>query len=100
MFDDDLKCDLAYAWSLPAHPTFEKKMQLITVAIDEASLSPLHDYPSCHVFYFKRKIRDIVRVSNFIMFAIIIPLIIVSRNVSQFTACKWRRHHQPSSMVM
>ena len=96
-FDDDLKRDLVYAWSLPAHPTFKRKMKLIAVAIDEAVLSPLYDYPSCHVFYFKRKIRDVIRVSDIIMFSIKIHLIIFSRNVLRFTACKWRQHHQPSS---
>ena len=68
-FDDDFKCDIVYAWSLPAHPTFKRKMKLIAVAIDEAVLSPLYDYPSCHVFYFKCKICDVVQVSDIIMFA-------------------------------
>jgi len=78
MFDNDLNCDLAYAWSLPAHPIFERKMELIAVAIDKVALSPLCDYPSCQVFYFKCKIHDIVQVSDIIMFTIKIHLIIFS----------------------
>jgi len=81
MFNDDLNHDLAYAWSLPAHPIFERKMKLIAAAIDEVMKSPLHDYPSCQVFYFKCKICDVIQVSNIIMFAIKIHLMIFSRNV-------------------
>ena len=65
-FDDDLKHDLDYAWSLSAHPTFEKKMKLIAVAIDDAVISPMHGYPNCQIFYFKHKIRDVVQVSNIV----------------------------------
>ena len=96
-FNDNLDHDLAYVWSLPPHPTFERKMELIVVAIDEAALSPLHNYPTCQVFYFKHKICDIIRVSDIVMFAIRIHLIVFSRSVLRFIVCKWRWHHQPRS---
>ena len=62
-FDKELRDDFIYAWSLPTHPTFERKMAVIKAAIDEAAASPHHDYPRCRVFYFTRKIHDAVRVS-------------------------------------
>ena len=65
-FDDELKDDFIYAWSLPPHPTFEWKMSLIKAAIDEAVASPPYDYPHSQVFCFMRKIREVVRVSFFL----------------------------------
>jgi hypothetical protein len=50
-------------------------MKLIAAAIDEVALSPLHDFPNCQIFYFKRKICDVVQVRN-IIFAMKIHLII------------------------
>ena len=64
IFDDDLCRDLAYAWSLPTHPTFERKIELIKAAIDDAITSPLQVYPpASQVLYFMRKIREVIRVS-------------------------------------
>jgi hypothetical protein len=62
-FDDDLKHDFAFAWSLPPHPTFERKMASIKVAVDEAVASGPWDYPRCRIFNFVRRIGDAVRVS-------------------------------------
>ena len=62
-FDDDLKHDFAFAWSLPPHPTFKRKMVIIKAAIDEAASGPC-DYPRCRIFYFVWKISDAVRVSR------------------------------------
>ena len=70
-FDDKLKDDFIYAWSLPVHPTFENKMVLIKAAIDEAAASPPHDCPQTLVFYFTHKIHQAVRVSALIK---IVPL--------------------------
>ena len=98
-FNNDLDHDLAYMWSLPPHPTFERKIELIAVAIEKVALSPLHNYPTCQVFYFKCKICDIIWVSDIVMFAIRIHLIVFSRSILQFIVCKWRWHHQPSSTV-
>lgn len=64
IFDDNLYRDLDYAWSLPVHPTFEQKIELIKAAIDEAIRSPRQDNPASQVLYFTRKIREVVRVSN------------------------------------
>jgi hypothetical protein len=64
-FDDKLRDNFLYAWSLPTHPTFERKMVLIKAAIDEAAASPPLDYPRCWVFYFMCKIHDAVQVSSF-----------------------------------
>ena len=62
-FDDKLKGDFIYAWSLPAYPTFENKMALIKVAMDEAVASPPHDCLQTLVFYFTHKIHEAVQVS-------------------------------------
>ena len=62
-FDDKLKDDFFYAWSLPPHPTFEEKMLLIKAAINEAAALPPYDYPQCQVFYFTQKIHEVVQVS-------------------------------------
>ena len=62
-FDNDLKLDFQYAWSLPPHPTFERQMASIKAAIDEAAAYGPWDYPRCRIFYFVRKISDAVRVS-------------------------------------
>jgi hypothetical protein len=66
IFDDNLYYDLDYAWSLPIHPTFKQKIELIKAAIDKAMRSPLQDYPAAasQVLYFMCKIREVVRVSN------------------------------------
>jgi hypothetical protein len=63
-FDPELKDDFIYAWSLPLHPTFERKMALIGAAINKAAASPPYDYPQSRVFYFTRKIHEAVRVSS------------------------------------
>jgi hypothetical protein len=63
-FDDTLYRDLTYAWSLPAHPTFEWKMGLIKAAIDKAAVRPLHENARSHIIYFVGKIREVVRVSD------------------------------------
>ena len=62
-FDDDLKHDFALAWSLPPHPTFERKMASIKAAIDKAVASGPWDYPRCCIFNFVRKIGEAVQVS-------------------------------------
>jgi len=65
-FDNELRDDFLYAWSLPTHPTFERKMADIKAAIDKAAASPHglhHDYPRSRIFYFTRQIHDAVRVS-------------------------------------
>jgi hypothetical protein len=64
-FDDDLKNDFAFAWSLPPNATFERKMESIKAAIDEAVAFGPWDYPRCRIFYFVHKIADAVRVSRF-----------------------------------
>ena len=61
--DNDLKDALAFAWSLPPHHTFERKMASIQAAIDEAAASSPWDYPRCHIFNFVCKIGEAVRVS-------------------------------------
>lgn len=69
-FDRDLCRDLDYAWSLPTHPTFEQKIELIKAAIDDAirSPSPLQVHaPASQVLYFMRKIREVVRVSDVLL---------------------------------
>jgi len=60
--DDDLKHALAFVWSLPPHPTFERKMAIIKAEIDKAASGPCN-YPRCWIFYFVHKIGDAVRVS-------------------------------------
>jgi len=67
IFDHNLIRDLAYAWSLPTHPTFEQKIELIKAAIDDAITSPLPlqvHAPVSQVLYFMHKIREVVRVSD------------------------------------
>jgi hypothetical protein len=88
-FNDKLKADFIYAWSLPTDPTFERKMAVIGAAINEATASPLHDYPRCQVFYFTRKIHDAVRVScPFQNISLSKLTISFTRNVSNCTICK------------
>ena len=64
-FDDKLKDDFIYAWSLPLNPTFKRKMRLIKAAINEATVSPPYDYPQSQVFFFTHKIHEAVQVSYF-----------------------------------
>jgi hypothetical protein len=89
-FDDELKVDFIYAWSLPTHSTFERKMACIQAAINEAAASPPYDYPRCRVFYFMRKIHEAVRVScNFPHVSSLPKLtIFFARNALSSTACK------------
>jgi hypothetical protein len=64
-FDHNLIYDLAYAWSLPSHPTFERKIGLIKAAIDDAITSPLQVYPPVSlVLHFMCRIREAVHVSD------------------------------------
>jgi len=93
-FDDELKDDFIYAWSLPTDPTFERKMAVIGAAINEAAASPPHDYPRCRVFYFTCKIHDAVWVSCPFQ-NVSLPKLTSSfaRNVSNCTVCKCVQLH-------
>jgi len=61
--DNDLKDALTFAWSLPSHPTFKRKMASIKAAVDEAAAFSPWDYPRCRIFNFMCKIGEAVRVS-------------------------------------
>lgn len=88
-FDDELKDNFIYAWLLPMHPTFERKMACIQAAINEATASPPYDYPQSRVFYFTRKIHEAVRVScNFLDVSLPKLTIAFARNASSSTVCK------------
>jgi len=88
-FDDELKDDFIYAWSLPSHPTFERKMTLIQAAINEAAASPPYDYPQSRVFHFTRRIHEAVRVSRLCPNVSLSKLMIYfTRNASSGTVCK------------
>jgi len=88
-FDDELKDDFIYAWSLPPHPTFERKMMLIQAAIDKATASPPYDYPRSCVFYFTCRIHEAVRVSCLCPNVSLSKLMIYfTRNASSCTVCK------------
>jgi hypothetical protein len=63
-FDDDLNNNIAYAWTLPTHLTFERKMADIKSAMDEAAMLPPSEYARSQIKYFTTKIREVVRVSN------------------------------------
>ena len=89
-FDDNLNQDLAYAWSLPTHPTFERKMALIKAVIDKAVASPPYEYPRSRVLYFTRHVRQAIRVSYLFWNAVLPELsIFFHRSASSFIIFKY-----------
>jgi len=64
LLDDDLKYKLEYAWTLPLNTRFITRMKSIQDGVNE--LLPATECLKSSIYYFIRRIREIVIVSTYI----------------------------------